>query len=103
MGDATLSAAQRKQLREDAEQKHLSKYAKQYRVLAAEATALPLRVKTQYPAYLEVGMLHMMRGVAEIEGISVQAFLRGAIQTALDKRMKNPPKKRRSPSSKKAS
>jgi len=90
MGDAVFTSAQKKQLREEGVKERRLSVAKQFRALVAEAEAIPLRVKTQYPVYLDVKVLHLMRGVAKIEGVSVQELIRAAIQEKMDVLMRLP-------------
>lgn len=76
------------QLKQDGDEKRKTEVAGKYRKLMKEADAIPLRAKTQYPTYIEGRMLHLMRGVSVIEGVSVQDFIRKSIQEALDRRMR---------------
>jgi len=90
MSDAVLTSAQKKQLREEGAKERRSLVAARFRTLVTEAEAIPLRVKTQYPVYLDIHMLHIVRGVAEIEGMSVQELIRTSIQEKMDKLMRAP-------------
>jgi hypothetical protein len=94
MGDARLSAAQMRQLRKDEQKKEAEHYAKQYQGLAAEAEGIPLRSKAQHPMYVEVRTLHLLRGIAKIEGVAVQELVREALDDVIDKRMRKIPKKK---------
>lgn len=91
MGDARLSASQKKELRDSESKKNAAQFAKKFRGLLQEAEHPGMRTKTQYPAYLQIGMLHIMKGVAEAEGISVQELIRQCLQEGLDKRMRTKP------------
>lgn len=61
---------------------------KQFHSLLTEAEAIPLRTKAQYPLYLEGRLLHLIRGVAEVDGVSVQNMMRRILQDGVDLRMK---------------
>lgn len=61
---------------------------KKYRRLEKQADAIPLRAKTQYPTYIEGRMLFLLRGVAEIERVTVQEVIRRFLQEGLDNIMR---------------
>ena len=90
-----MSTAQKKKLMEQNAVETKNEVDKRFRALLAEAEAIPLRTKAQYPLYVEARMLHLMRGVAEIEGMPVQELMRESIQAAIDKRMRPLQKKKR--------
>jgi len=76
----------RKQLREEG----TKEVAQLYQALLTETEAIPSRAKTQYPTYIEVKTLHLLRGVATIKRISVQELIRECIREGLESRMTVP-------------
>ncbi len=97
MGDARLSAADMRQLREDEAKERRIEVDTRFRALVKEADAIPLRNRTQYPVYLEVRTMHLIRGIAEVEGTTIQEFLREVLERGVASRIKakgGGPKKR---------
>lgn len=104
MGDAVLSAAQRRQLKGQGTEERKIKTAKCFRGLQERAEAIPLRSKTQYAMYCEVRTLYLLRELAKLECISVQELIRQCLEEGLDKRMSTShplKRKRRAASSRK--
>ena len=94
MSDASFTVAQRKQLREEQANEVRKVTAPRFQELALEADAIPLRTKAQYPVYAEARMLHLIKGIAVIEGVPTQEVIRSALQDAIDKRMRKPHERR---------
>lgn len=95
MGDASLTAAQKRQLREEDNKQRLSDFASRFHTAVRESELPAMRVKTQYPAYITAGMLHLLKEVAEFEEISVQELIRQCLQEGLERRMRKVPRKKK--------
>lgn len=70
---------------------------------AAEADHIPLRNKTQYPFYVEAKTLHLMRAIAEVDGISVQELIRNQMDVVINRRVYSKVPKKKVSKSRRAS
>ena len=104
MGDANLSAEQKRTLRNAGTKTTKREVSARFRTLYRESEKIPLRAKTQYPTYIEGRTLHLLRGISDMEGVSIQELIREGIELAIDERLRSgkPPSKKRSAKSRSA-
>ena len=90
------SASAKELLKQSRQKKASSVFAK----AAADAEVIPLRTKTQYPFYIEARTIHLLRAIAEVDGISVQELLRKTMDEMVELRIYNKRNRKSSASSK---
>jgi hypothetical protein len=95
MGDVNQGHAATRKLRDQHNVVRKTKVAELFQSLHDAAEAIPLRSKTQYPIYVEARTLYLLRGIANLEDVSVQDVIRQALQDGIDKRLKKIPRKKR--------
>jgi hypothetical protein len=99
---AELPKNWRDDLRQQNTEDQRIKVSAEMQPLMDEATKIPLRNKTQYPIYVEVRTLHLLRGVAEFSEQSVQTVIREFLDSGLHRYLRAPPKRKKKHTNKKS-
>lgn len=95
MGDVNQNHTATRKLRDQQNVVRKREATEQFQALIDAAEAIPLRSKTQYPIYVEARTLYLLRGIANLEDVSVQDVIRQALQDGIDKRVRRRQKKKR--------
>lgn len=83
-----------RQLRDNQEKERLSKVEPKLREAVETANSVPLRNRGQFMLYPEVRTMMILKAIAEADDITVQDFIRNAVDAAIEQRLK-PPRTRR--------
>lgn len=95
MGDVNTESVATRKLRDQEQAGRKTRASSQFQKIAEQADAIPLRSKTQYPIYVEARTLFLLRGIAEVEDMSVQDIIRQALDDGIERRIRRKPKKKR--------
>lgn len=95
MGDVSSGSVATRKLRDQEQAGRKIRASGQFQKIAEQAEAIPLRSKTQYPIYVEARTLFLLRGIAEVEDMSVQDIIRQALDDGIERRIRRKPKKKR--------
>lgn len=95
MGDVNVESSATRKLRDQEQAGRKIRASAQFQKIAEQAEAIPLRSKTQYPIYVEARTLFLLRGIAEVEDMSVQDIIRQALDDGIERRIRRKPKKKR--------
>lgn len=94
-GAATRQQELTTQLKDQREKDKLADVEEDLRTAVEEANTIPLRNKTQFMFYPEIRTLTLLKAIAKLEETSVQDLIRTQMDTYLDRRLKQKPKRKR--------